>query len=86
MENQHILQEGDPQFLTNREMISDMYTKVSKMHNVMYGDEAADIPGLSHRVKKLEDSDKKRAGIYVFISALAAGISLGAKALVDHFK
>jgi hypothetical protein len=76
----------DPNFLTNREMISDMFVKVSKMHNVMYGDKQADIPGIAHRVKTLEDLDKKRTGIYIIISAVSAGISLGIKALADHFK
>lgn len=74
------------EFLTNREMVSDMHTKVSKMYNVMYGDEDADIPGLSHRVKKLEESDKKRSGMYVLIAAISAGISLGIKAISEHFK
>lgn len=73
-------------FLTNREMIRDMHTKIDSMYNVVYGDEKAEIPGISKRVAILEKSDKKRTGIYLLISAISSGIALGFKAIIDHLK
>lgn len=76
---------NEPHFLTNRELIRDMHTKINSMHNVIYGDEKAGIPGVSQRVNKLEEKDKRRTGIYILISAIAAGISLGLKFIADQF-
>jgi hypothetical protein len=66
-------------------MISDMHTKTNRMYSAMFGDEGAAIPGIAQRVKKLEDSDKKRSGIYTLITAFGAGVALMIKAVIEHF-
>jgi hypothetical protein len=76
----------DEPILTNREILSDVHKKVTSMHNVIYGDQPAGIPGLSHRVSKLENSEKKKAGLYVLISAISSGIAIAFKTFYDHLK
>jgi hypothetical protein len=80
------MEQQEQPFMTNREMISDMHSKMTRMYGTMYGDEAAAVPGIAHRVKSLEEKDKKRTGIYMMIAAISAGLSLGIKAIAEYLK
>ncbi len=78
--------DNEQPFMTSREMLSDMHSKVNQMYNVVYGDEKAGILGAGQRIKKLEEADKKRTSIYMLISAVSAGVAVGFKSFIDHFK
>lgn len=79
-------QHKDETIITNRELLRDIHTKVSEVHSAMYGDPKAGIPGVAHRVTKLEESDKKRSRMYILISALSTGIALGIETIKNHIK
>lgn len=49
-------------FMTNREMLSDMHTKTNRMYNILLGDEQANVEGLVQKVsrhQKYISADKK---------------------------
>lgn len=73
-------------FKTNREILSDTHKKVTQLYNAMYGDKESEMPGIVHRVKKLEIKDQKRTGVYTVISALGAGLALAVQAIFNHNK
>ncbi len=91
---------GDDSYMTLREMVRAtlenqeeekrdrkiVSLELIKLSNVIYGDPAAKIPGVAHRVKTLELSDKKTTKLLVFVSAISAGLALGFKTIGEHLK
>lgn len=74
------------EFLTNREMLKDVYEKTNRMHNVLYGDEKAGIPGVGQRVTTLENNANKQGWMYVIVSAIATGIGFAIAVIKETFK
>lgn len=77
---------NDDTFQTNREILRDTHEKVTQMFHAMYGDKEGNIPGITHRVKKLEDKEGKRGGLYILISSISAGLALAAQSFLNHNK
>lgn len=76
----------DKAFMTNREILREVHSDVKRMKNAMFGDKDAEIPGLVHRVDKLEKSDNKRGKIYIIISTISTGIGIAFSQMKDWFK
>lgn len=70
--------------LTNREILSDTHRKVTQMYNALYGDRDADIPGIAHRVKKLENNERSQSKIYILISSISAGVALAMQSIFNY--
>lgn len=76
--------EQEEPMMTSRQMLREVYDKTNRIHNAVFGDEGADIPGISQRVNKLEDAEKKRGWWYMMIAAIAAGVSLTIKFIAEQ--
>ena len=72
--------------LTQREILRDIHTKVNTLHNVVIGDRENKAFGLVDKVHRLEKADANRTKMYILISSITAGVSIGIHKLVELFK
>lgn len=77
---------NDKPLITDRELILDIHSKVSTLHNVVIGDRDNKNYGLVDKVHRLEKAEANRGRMYIFISSISAGLSIALHKAFEYFK
>lgn len=76
---------NDKPLITDRDLILDIHSKVSTLHNVVIGDRDNKNYGLVDKVHRLEKAEANRGRMYIFVSSISAGVSIALHKAFEFF-